>query len=194
MIFNESKPAKKAGLALCIFKTMGIRPALGIFPILFYILRFMLTRRPGMISATELQEVFHSEIPITKYMGLTVRHLSADAITVCAPLAPNMNHKSTAFGGSIYSVTVLTGWGLLYSLLSDETRDAHIVIFESNILFHLPVKEDFCAVCRIPETRAVERFLRVFRKKGRAKIKLLVQIITDDGIAVSFQGTYVAHI
>ncbi len=147
-----------------------------------------------MISAEKLQQVFHSEIPITKEMGLHVRQLSSTEITVCAPLAPNTNHKSTAFGGSLYSVVVLTGWGLLYALLSQEKQEAHIVIFESNIYFHLPVKEDFCAICRIPETVALEKFLRQFRKKGRAKIKLLVQIITEDGIAVSFHGTYVAHI
>ncbi len=147
----------------------------------------------GMVTAQELQQVFHTEIPITRTIGLTVSRLTPREIEVCAPLMPNMNHKSTAFGGSLYSVAVLTGWGLLYHLLHQEVPDTHIVIFESQIFFHLPVKEDFCAISRIPDDQAVQRFLRVLRKKGRAKIALLVQIITDEGIAVSFKGTYVAH-
>ncbi len=146
-----------------------------------------------MLTAKELQRVFHTEIPITQTMGLTVSNLSLTDIRVCAPLKPNINHKATAFGGSLYAVAVLTGWGLLYNLISQEAGDLHIVIFESTIYFHLPVTTDFCAVCRIPEEAAVDRFLRVLRKKGRAKIALLVQIITAEGIAVSFRGTYVAH-
>ncbi len=147
-----------------------------------------------MDSAKELQEIFYSEIPITQHMGLQVKKLTAQEIQVCAPIHPNMNHKSTAFGGSLYSVAVLTGWGLLHHILRHETPEAHIVIFESTIQFQIPVRQDFCASCHIHDPQQLHPFLHIFRKKGRAKITLHVQIAVPEGIAVSFKGTYVAHV
>ncbi|NOX36993.1 MAG: thioesterase [Calditrichaeota bacterium] len=145
-------------------------------------------------SIQKLQQVLETEIPITRTMGIRVQEYDGQQLVLAAPLTPNINHKSTAFGGSLYSLAVLNGWGLLYLKMQELNLDSHIVIFESSILYHLPVKTDFVSVCKVSDDEDWRRFLTVFRRKGRAKIRLLANILTDEGLAVSFQGTYVAHL
>ncbi len=141
-----------------------------------------------------LQQVLETEIPITRLMEIRVQDYDGQQLVLAAPLTPNINHKSTAFGGSLYSLAVLNGWGLLYLKMQELELNSHIVIFESSILYHLPVKTDFVSVCKITDERDWHRFQTVFRRKGRAKIRLLANILTNEGLAVSFQGTYVAHL
>ena len=145
-------------------------------------------------SIHHLQQVLENEIPITRRMGIRVKDYDGSQLVLEAPLAPNMNHKSTAFGGSLYALAVLTGWGLLYLRMQELGLESHIVIFESSIIYHLPVKTDFISQCKMADEKAWRRFLTIFRRKGRAKIPLLANILTRDGLAVSFRGTYVAHV
>ncbi len=42
-----------------------------------------------------------------------------EPVVLRAPLAPNANHKGTAFGGSLYSLAVLTGWAWAHALSRD---------------------------------------------------------------------------
>jgi thioesterase domain-containing protein len=65
---------------------------------------------------SELQKILYSEIPLTKAIGIEVCEFTGLSLTLKAPLEKNINHKCTAFGGSLYSVAVLSGWGLIYLL------------------------------------------------------------------------------
>ena len=67
----------------------------------------------------ELENVLHSEIPLTREIGIEVVDYTGDSLTLKAPLEKNINHKCTAFGGSLYSVSVLSGWGLIHLLMKD---------------------------------------------------------------------------
>ena len=140
-----------------------------------------------------LQKVFEEEIPITRQIGIQVAYYDGKKLVLTTPLRPNMNHKSTAFGGSIYSAMVLCGWGWLYLKLREKTEHFHLVIFESSSIYHHPIKSDFNAECHGPDEKEWERFFRIFQKKGRAKIRVFVQVVVEGKIAASFTGTYVAH-
>ena len=141
----------------------------------------------------ELEAVLHEEIPLTRAMGLTVSEVSEGAISLQAPLQPNINHKSTAFGGSLYSVCVLTGWGMIYSRLSELKLHAHIVIQESHIQYIKPVASDIAASCRIDNPEQFQRFIKLFKRKGKSRIQLKVTVHQDDQLAVEFTGNYVIH-
>jgi len=45
-------------------------------------------------------------------MGVTVAHYDATGLTLRVRLEPNINHKSTAFGGSLVTLITLAGWEL----------------------------------------------------------------------------------
>ncbi len=140
-----------------------------------------------------LNEVLAEEIPLTGAMGLRVRTYDGHRLVLGAPLAPNVNHKSTAFGGSLYSCAVLAGWGMVYLKLREAGLDAHIVIHESRIGFHHPVDADFEAVCEAPSREDWARLEAAFGRRGRARLDLVSQILCGGRPAVRFEGRYVIH-
>ncbi len=141
-----------------------------------------------------LQRTLHEEIPLSRVIGIRVAEVTPDSVTLAAPLDANINHKCTVFGGSLYSVAVLTGWGLIYTRLQALALDAHIVIHDSSIKYNRPVSADFTACCRIDTDKAFARFLEAYRRRGRARITLKVTIPDARGEpAVVFLGRYVIH-
>ena len=140
-----------------------------------------------------LQEVLHSEIPLTKEIGITVSEYTCDSLTLKAPLESNLNHKCTAFGGSLYSVSVLSGWGLLYLLLKEHDLVGHIVIQESNTKFIKPVESDLSATCSFESVEQKDKFIKMFKRKGVARIQLESRITLHNDDHVVFKGSYVVH-
>ncbi len=145
-----------------------------------------------MHRAAALEQILHSEIPISREMGIRVAYYDGTSLKLDAPLAPNTNHKSTAFGGSLYSLAVLCGWGLLHLRLADARIHKHIVIQESSIRYLHPVEHDLHAVCRMDDA-AFRKFLHTLEKHGRARITLDSFIMDDNQPAVEFTGRYVVH-
>jgi len=127
-------------------------------------------------------------------MGIRVAEYTSHNILLTAPLSTNINHKSTAFGGSLYSAAVLAGWALLYAKLQESQLTAHIVIAESHSSYLRPVKQDIQAICRMPDETTMQRFHETFQKRGRARILLVSEIMTGDLLAMTLRGRYVIHI
>ncbi|HTN94324.1 MAG TPA: thioesterase domain-containing protein [Gallionella sp.] len=145
-----------------------------------------------MNRTAALEQILHSEIPISRAMGIRVTYYDGTSLKLDAPLAPNTNHKSTAFGGSLYSLAVLSGWGLLHLKLADARIHKHIVIQESGIRYLHPVEHDLHAECHVDDA-AFNRFLLTLKRHGRARISLAAVITRDHLTAVEFSGRYVVH-
>ncbi|MBV4487736.1 thioesterase domain-containing protein [Pseudomonas sp. SWRI153] len=144
----------------------------------------------------DLQAVLHHDIPLTAQMGLKVLEWRQQQLSLHLPLAPNVNHKSTMFGGSLYCGAVLAGWGWLHLRLKEEgIADGHIVIQEGQISYPLPVTGDAVAICPAPDTAVWKRFLAMYRRYGRARLTLNTRIVNQGGddVAVTFSGQYVLH-
>ena len=141
----------------------------------------------------ELQEVLHSAIPLTKAIGIEVVEYTDLSLTLYAPLENNINHKCTAFGGSLYSVSVLSGWGLIYLLLKQHGLSGHIVIQESNTKFLKPVASGITAKCSFESKEQYERFIKMYKRKGIARIQLESRITCNVDANVIFKGSYVVH-
>lgn len=143
-----------------------------------------------------LQAVLHHDIPLTRELGLGVASWHAQRLCLTLPLAPNVNHKHTLFGGSLYCGAVLAGWGWLYLALREAgIEDGHIVIQEGQISYPLPVTRDALVSCAAPEPALWERFLKLYQRRGRARLALHTTV-TNKGSAepaVVFAGQYVLH-
>ncbi len=146
----------------------------------------------NITSAQKLEQTLHREIPISLEMGITVSAYDGKQLRLAAPLAPNINHKCTAFGGSLYSLAVLCGWGLLHLKLEETGLHKHIVIQEADIRYLLPVDRDMQAECTLDEA-AFQRFIRMLEKHDRARLALNVVITHNNQPAVEFSGRYVVH-
>lgn len=143
-----------------------------------------------MSHLEQIQELFYSKIPITRMMGVKVESYDGERLILSAPLAANVNHIGTAFGGSLNALAVLSGYGLLWLELQD--TECHIVIRESSIYYDHPVRGNIIAVCVRPEAAALAEFKKTFHQKGKARISLS-STIEDDGVtAVRFNGIFVA--
>jgi len=146
-----------------------------------------------MDACNHLQSVLHQEIPLTVAMGITVTHCSRDKVELSAPLDPNINHKCTAFGGSLYSVAVLCGWGFVFHQMRLNKLNGHIVIQHSEVDYKHPVDGEIRAVCEVENELNLNRFLKTYRRKNIARIKLNVKILFNEQVATLFTGHYVIH-
>ncbi len=145
-----------------------------------------------MTPAQQLEQTLHREIPMAQAMGIRAESYDGNRLCLAAPLAPNINHKCTAFGGSLYALAVLCGWGLLHLKLEEAGLHRHIVIQHADIDYLLPVAEDMQAECSVDEA-ALGRFMATLQKHGRARLALEVVIGRNNQPAVRFSGRYVVH-
>jgi thioesterase domain-containing protein len=66
------------------------------------------------MNAHDLQAYLHERIPLSRAMEVAVREAGSDGVVLYAPLAPNINHRDTVFGGSASAVAILAAWSALY--------------------------------------------------------------------------------
>ena len=59
------------------------------------------------------------------------------------PLQPNLNHRKTAFGGSIATMGIIASWTLVWLKLKDCGLDHRIVIQNSSTSYLTPIEQDF---------------------------------------------------
>ena len=92
-----------------------------------------------------LRTVWQEELPITGALGIAVVSAPPGALVLQMPLAPNRNHKGTAFAGSLSALTTLAGWSLLWLALREAGDHAHVVIQDSSMRYLKPVHSDAIA-------------------------------------------------
>jgi thioesterase domain-containing protein len=139
-----------------------------------------------------LQELINREIVLARPMGVIVEAANDAGIVLRAPLPPNANHKGTAFGGSLYSLAVLTGWAWLTRFVACADINADAVIQESSMQFLVPVKGDLRAVIAAPAEAEVDKFRKLLLRAGRARIRLRVEMHQGDKLATVFEGLFAA--
>lgn len=141
-----------------------------------------------------LERLLHAEIPLSLAMQVRVLRFDRNGLVLGAALAPNLNHKKTAFGGSLNSLATLACWGLIQLIRPEQSKAAMtVVIQESRVQFLKPVARDFEAVCPLPAPATLEKFLYTLERKGRARLELEARIPASNGKALSFHGRFVAY-
>lgn len=125
-------------------------------------------------------------------MGLTLISVNKASAEIRCPLVPNINHKGTAFGGSISAAHLLGCYAWLFHFLNIEKIEAHLVVKESRVQFFRPVERDFTVVCLAPELDLLQNFLKVLNKKGRAKLLLNSKIEDNNSILSAMAAEFVA--
>src|SRR4051812_14917709 len=141
--------------------------------------------------ARRLEATLHRQIPLTRAMQLHVQDYDGRELRVRAPLGPNVNQHTTAFGGSLAAATTLAGWGMVWILLQDSHPHGRIVIQESTIAYVRPVTHDFVAVCQQPGEKAVKQLLTMLERKGKGRIDLHAEVLQAGRPCVNFRGRYV---
>jgi thioesterase domain-containing protein len=149
-------------------------------------------QQAGEFGAVYLQEIIDREIMLAKPMGIIVEAADEAALVLRAPLAPNANHKGTAFGGSLYSIAVLTGWAWMTRFLATRKLDAEAVVQQSTIRFLAPVHGEMRASIEIPAGAEIYKFQKMLERARRGRIRLQVNVHAGATLATVFDGLFAA--
>jgi thioesterase domain-containing protein len=139
--------------------------------------------------AASLERYMHAHIPLVAQMQVKVASLDQAGLTLTAPLAPNINHERTAFGGSLASLMILACWGYLWSSL-DEGRGLRIVVKDGHLDYLKPVTATLEAHCAPADAQALLKFRHTLARRGRARIELKAEMRQDGAIAARYAGSF----
>lgn len=145
-----------------------------------------------MLSEQDLQQYLHDHIPLSKAMAAVVRSVSAEGVTLEAPLAPNLNHRGTVFGGSASSLAILSAWALVHSRLRAEGLDSRLVIQRNTMAYERPMDGSFTATSALARPGDWPAFLRTLRRMGRARIAVVAVLHCVGQTTGRFEGDFVA--
>ena len=145
----------------------------------------------SIAAATEAEQYFHNQIPITSAMRVRVVECDENRFVVEAPVTENSNHLGTAFGASINAVATLAGYGFLWNALRDD--GCHVVIAESSIRFIRPVRKTIRAICLRPVADDWNLFRSNLATNGKASLQVRVTVEEEEQKSAEFNGTFVAR-
>ncbi len=140
----------------------------------------------------QLEEKLHNEIPLTKFMNLKIDSYSNNELITSAPLNVNINDKGTAFGGSLATITIISGWSLSWLISKELGFDSkNIVIIKNEHSYKKPVTKNIICYTEKPSLEQIETLKKKLQINKSASIKINSKIIEDNEICVEFQGYYV---
>jgi thioesterase domain-containing protein len=140
----------------------------------------------------ELEQYLHEHIPLSLAMRVSVIEAGDEGVILSAPLAPNVNHTSTIFGGSASAVAILAAWSLVHVRLKSAGIACSIVIQRNNMEYEKPIYDCFTARSFITQLDSWQLFMRTLSRRGRARIAVSSLLQYEDRPVGRFQGDFVA--
>jgi len=144
-----------------------------------------------MFDLQALVAEMRETIPLTRSLALDGLRYDGSELILTLPLAPNVNDKGCAFGGSMSCLTTLTGWGLLRLGLGEQQQPADLYIQDQQTQFLAPAWEQMYARCSWSEAEKAE-FLANFKRRGKARASVRISCTSDDIEVCTMQARFVA--
>jgi len=144
------------------------------------------------MSPRELEQYLHDHIPLSKAMAVSVEQAGDDSVVLAAPLAPNINHRDTVFGGSASAVAILAAWSLLHLRLRSAGLASRLVIQRNTMDYEHPIAGGFTARSSLAEPEAWPQFTRMLARKGKARASVVAVLEHRGQVAGRLTGEFVA--
>ena len=144
------------------------------------------------MNLDEITAYLHAHIPITRSLGAVAVARDPAGLTLAAPLGANLNHRGTAFGGSMSALAILAGWGLVHLALRERGLETRLVIQRSAMEFLAPVEGDFAATATLPAPEDWDRFVATLSRHGRGRVTLAAAVTCGSVLGAKHEGTYAA--
>jgi len=125
-------------------------------------------------------------------MGVEVKTATPQGVLLSAPLAPNINHRDTVFGGSASALAILSAWALLHVSMLDANIKARLVIQKNSMSYNLPMPDEFSAHASPPLPENWQRFIATLLKHKRARISIQSIVNCSGQQTGKFEGDFVA--
>ena len=153
-----------------------------------------MTIRTHAEAAARLQADILEHIPLARAMQLTVACYSGEELEMAAPLAPNINDKGCAFGGSMASLLTLAGWGLIALGLRAQGLECDIYVGDSTVRYHEPVWGELRGVARFVEAGAKAGLVATVRETGKGRADVVCEIAGEHGPAATLAARFFARL
>lgn len=144
------------------------------------------------LNEQAVQQYLYEHIPLSRAMQVVVLSAQADEVILSAPLAPNINHQATVFGGSASAVAILAAWSLLHVRLQSAGIASQLVIQANTMQYDLPISGTFTARACMEDAAAWQRFLHTYQRRGKARITVTSILEYEGRQAGRLQGEFVA--
>ena len=144
------------------------------------------------MTPKDLERYLRDHIPLSKAMDISVISVDPDAVLLRAPLAPNINHRDTVFGGSSSALAILAAWSLLHTRLRAEGIDSQLVLQRNTMTYDKPILGDFTARSSLARAEDWPKFTRTLARKGKARLTVTAVLLDDGKIVGKLEGEFVA--
>ncbi len=141
----------------------------------------------------DFQAFLYANIPLVGHMQLELKAMQHDLLTASAPLLPNINDKSTVFGGSSATLMTICGWSLIKYHLED-LKIHHDVVIHKSQLNWIKAQKDDLIIHSMPCHEVNWQQLSQELKTNNKSIKLLLssQVLNQaNEICSTMDATYV---
>lgn len=145
-------------------------------------------------ATARLEAHILEHIPLARAMQLSIRRYSGDELEMAAPLAPNINDKGCAFGGSMASLLTLAGWGVVELGLRQRNLDCDIYVGDSRIRYREPVWGELRGVARFVETGALQALAASLAANGKGRVDVACAIEAEGAVAASLEARFFAKL
>ena len=147
-----------------------------------------------MDKERSLEDYLHRQIPLSAAMKVSVVSATLESVILSAPLEPNINHKSTVFGGSASALAILAAWSVLHLRLMDAGYPCEIVIQSNQMDYDRPITGPFTATSSLADASAWPSFLKMLMRKKRARIEVQSELTYEGATAGRLKGRFVAFL
>jgi len=144
------------------------------------------------MTSAELEDYLHKHLPLSKAMQVSAIEVNDDSVLLSAPLEPNINHCGTVFGGSASTLAILSAWSLLHVRLQTAGIQSQLVIQRNTMEYKHPIEGEFTARSVLTDPKKWDRFIRMFYRKGKARISVDSELIYQGKVTGHFRGKFVA--
>ncbi len=143
------------------------------------------------MTPDELTDYLHDAIPLSASMGARAIGIEPGSVIVEAPLAPNLNHRGTVFGGSLSTLAILAGFSVVLLGLRAGGYEHRVVIHRNEYDYLLPAAGTFTATARLDDQRW-SRFIETVRRRDRGRITIDADVSCGSLTVGHLSGTFAA--
>lgn len=139
-----------------------------------------------------LRNYLYDHIPLTKAMQVEIVSVSDASLTQTAPLAPNINHRETVFGGSASALCILSAWAFIRCRLKNYPQFTPRIVIQRNTMeYSKPILDQFQATCTLDSSTRWGRLIKSLERKAIGRIQLTSSLTCNGEPAGKFEGSFV---
>lgn len=145
-------------------------------------------------AIADLETHILEHIPLSRAMHVQVARYTGDEIEMTAPLAPNINDKGCAFGGSMAALLTLAGWGLIELGLRRNGLACDIYVGDSHVRYREPLWGELHGRAHFAEHGAMAALLTALHGRGKGCATVVSEIAGGSQPAATLTARFFARL